>query len=381
MGSCDSSAPDDPSEEITPEMNIASLTRFEGDDATIFSFLVSLNRASTDNVSVDYGTESHTAAEGEDFLETSGTLSIPAGARSAMIEVQIVTDTLKEGDEEFYLNLSNAVGAKLITERATATIRNDDTYVFVPADGYITPDNYAGFDLVWADEFEQGQIDDNNWFHEIGNNGWGNQELQNYTARLDNSRIQDGQLIIEARRETSGGADYTSARMISRDLQEFTYGRIDVRAVLPEGQGIWPAVWMLGSKFTEVGWPACGEIDIMELVGHEPSKIHGTAHWGPQGQSFSQNRGGSTSLTDGKFSDKFNVFSILWEPDRIVWLLNDEEFFRLTNADVNGSYPFNEPFFLLLNIAVGGQWPGNPDDTTVFPQQMIIDYVRVFQEK
>ncbi len=379
MGSCDSENPD-PREEITPEMSIASLTRFEGDDASTFSFLVSINRTSSTDVTVDYATESHTAAEGEDFLQASGTLTILAGERSAMIDVQIVADTLKEADEEFYMNLSNVSGATLVTDRGTATIRNDDTYVFVPADGYITPDNYAGFDLVWADEFDEPQINRENWIYEIGDNGWGNQELQYYTERLDNSRIQDGQLIIEARKENFNGAPYTSARMITRDLQEFTYGRVDVRAVLPEGQGIWPAIWMLGAKFTEVGWPACGEIDIMELVGHEPSTVHGTAHWGPQGQSFSQNKGQSTVLTEGKFSDQFHVFSILWEPDRIIWLLNDEEFFRLNKSDVNGTYPFNEPFFFLLNIAVGGQWPGNPDETTVFPQQMIVDYIRIFQE-
>jgi len=137
---------------------------------------------------------------------------------------------------------------------------------------------------------------------------------------------------------------------------------------------------VLGANFGDVGWPHCGEIDIMELLGHEPSTTHGTAHWGPQGQSWSYNDKGEYHLTEGKkFSDEYHVFSIIWEPGQIDWYLNDNKFFTIRPADVNGNYPFNAEFFFIFNIAVGGQWPGYPDDTTVFPQRMIVDYIRVFQ--
>ena len=130
-----------------------------------------------------------------------------------------------------------------------------------------------------------------------------------------------------------------------------------------------------------MGWPACGEIDIMEMVGHEPSTTHGTAHWGPQGQGFSTYQGGDYKISGEKFSDAYHVFSIIWEPGSIKWMVDDNEFFKITTANVNGNYPFNGEFFFIFNIAVGGQWPGSPDATTVFPQQMHVDYIRIFQEK
>ena len=138
---------------------------------------------------------------------------------------------------------------------------------------------------------------------------------------------------------------------------------------------------MLGTNISSVGWPHCGEIDIMELVGHEPGTVHGTAHWGPQGQTWSYNKGTGTTLSSGKFSDEYHVFSIIWEPNSIKWLVDDNQYFQLTNSDVNGTYPFDAEFFFIFNIAVGGTWPGDPDGTTVFPQRMYVDYVRVFQKK
>lgn len=366
-----------------PRISISDFEAPEGDGDGVFIFDLGLSTSSNDQVSVEYTTREKTAGEDEDFEKTLGQVVFAPGENRARIEIKIVGDTLLEQDEKFEVVLSDPVNAELNDATGVGTIRNDDIYVVIPDEGYSTPDEYAGYDLVWSDEFDGTQIEADNWTHEIGtgNGGWGNNESQYYTDRVQNSYVDKGKLVIVAQEEEFEGSGYTSARMITRDKQEYLFGRIDVRAQLPEGQGIWPAIWMLGANITDIGWPACGEIDIMELVGHEPSTVHGTAHWGPRGQSWSFNQGRGKSISGEKFSDKFHVFTILWEPDKITWLLDDQEYFVLTKEVVNGDYPFNQPFFFILNIAVGGNWPGYPDNTTVFPQTMIVDYVRVFQLK
>ncbi len=363
-----------------PNISIGSATLFEGDENQTFRFQVSVSAEIEEVIRVDFVTSGVTAQEEIDFIRTEGTLNIEAGERTAFVDVPILADTLKESDEEFKVLLSNAVNAVIFNGEGLGTIRNDDTYMFTPEDGYITPESYAGYNLVWSDEFNSSELNTVDWTHETGGHGWGNQELQYYTNRTDNAYLSDGSLVIEAKKENFNGSGYTSARIITQSKQSFAFGRIDIRAVLPEGQGIWPALWMLGQNFGDVGWPACGEIDIMELVGHEPSKTHGTAHWGPQGQSYSFNKGEDYSLGGEKFSEKYHVFSLVWEANSIRWLVDDNEFFHLTPSDVGGFYPFNSDFFFIFNIAVGGQWPGSPDATTQFPQRMYVDYVRVFQK-
>jgi len=373
----------EPNNTELPRLSISSVTSFEGDDATNFNFKVNTSAASNENIRVDFRTEEVTAGTGIDFMEKSGTLTIPMGERESFIEINIVTDTIKEADEEFKVILSNPVNATLFSSEGTGTIRNDDTYVFVPDDGYITPESYVGYDLVWHDEFSgSGALNPDYWTYEIGRgeNGWGNNELQYYREGTNNTSQSDGRLIIEAREESFEGAPYTSARVITLDKFAFTHGRVDIRAILPEGQGVWPALWMLGSNFPDIGWPACGEVDIMELVGHQPGTVHGTSHWGPQGQGFSTFKGSSYILENSeKFSEEFHVFSIIWEPGKITWYVDDNAYFTINNADVDGAYPFDMDFFFIFNIAVGGNWPGSPDATTQFPQKMYVDYIRVFQ--
>lgn len=254
---------------------------------------------------------------------------------------------------------------------------SDDTGGVDDEGGYPAADAYPDMTLVWSDEFDGTNINPAHWTYDLGASGWGNNEWQNYTNSSSNSSVADGYLTITARQEGSG---YTSARLKSVDLQEFQFGRIDIRAKLPQGQGIWPAIWMLGSNFPEGGWPQCGEIDIMELVGHQPSTSHGTAHWGSN-FNVHQYQGSSISLPAGQtFSDAFHLFSILWQEDEITWLMDDQVFYTITSNQMNGQpYPFNQPFFFIMNIAVGGNWPGYPDATTVFPQQMVVDCIRVFQ--
>lgn len=243
------------------------------------------------------------------------------------------------------------------------------------------------WELVWGDEF--GQPDGSapastNWVYDLGGGGWGNNELETYTNRRENSRIEGGMLVIEARKETFTGTDnvtrdYTSARLKTLGKQAWTCGRIEARMKLPYGQGIWPAFWMLGTDIKTVGWPKCGEIDIMENIGREPSTVHGTVH-GP-GYSGGNGIGGGTTLSGGqKLADDFHLYAIEWETNRIRWYLDSQLYFTVTptNLPADTKWVFDHPHFILLNLAVGGNWPGKPDATTVFPQKLLVDYVRVY---
>uniref|UniRef100_UPI004047C0A5 glycoside hydrolase family 16 protein n=2 Tax=Roseivirga sp. TaxID=1964215 RepID=UPI004047C0A5 len=253
-----------------------------------------------------------------------------------------------------------------------------NTVQLIPTEGFVSPESYPNMTLVWEDDFEGTSLDPANWTYEIGTgqSGWGNNELQYYTA--NNTSIVDGHLVITAKREALNGSDYTSSRIVTQDKRNFQYGRIDIRAALPQGQGIWPALWMLGSNFPTVGWPASGEIDIMEMVGGNgrENTIHGTVHWQNEGQHAEY--GGSRTLPTSTFIGRFYVFSIVWTESSIAWLVNNNEFHRIdtTPAELD---EFRNEFFFIFNLAVGGNWPGNPDNTTNFPQRLIVDYVRVFQ--
>lgn len=245
--------------------------------------------------------------------------------------------------------------------------------------GTATADDWR---LVWSDEFDQadGSVPDaSKWSYETGGNGWGNNELEYYTSRTNNVRIEDGKLVIEARAENFAGKHYTSARLLTKGKWAWTYGRIEARIKIPRGQGIWPAFWMLGTNIASASWPTCGEIDIMENIGREPGLIHGTVH-GP-GYSGSGGIGGPGSLPgDAAFADDFHVYSIDWETNRIRWFVDGQLYFTLTPANLppGTKWVYNQPEFLLLNLAVGGAWPGNPDAATTFPQRMVVDYVRVY---
>ena len=378
------------SEPVNAEIQfVADRTSLENTFNSTFRFEVRLDASNAQEVTVDYETVEGTAKAGEDFEAQSGTLVFAPGDLVHDIEVPIVVDEGLEPDEQFTVVLSNPVNGFLKGNQQVAigTILNDDTELAInlPQGGYDTPHSPenppAGMTLVWSDEFEGTAINLDNWTHELGSGGWGNNELQSYTAESANSFVQDDNLFIVALQD---GAGYTSARMITRDKQEYAFGRIDIRAVLPYGQGIWPALWMLGANFTEVGWPECGEIDIMELLGHQPNYVHGTAHWGEIIGGGHPNLGAVTySDFPTTFSDEYHVFSLEWNTDTMTWLMNDEPYFQLTTEDhvASSGYvtPFNDPFFFIFNIAVGGNWPGYPDESTLFPQFMAVDYVRVYQ--
>lgn len=242
------------------------------------------------------------------------------------------------------------------------------------------------YQLVWSDEFDGNSLDTDKWSYQLGTGaqfglvGWGNNELQYYTDREDNIFVSDGMLHIVAKEERFNHMDYTSARIRTINKGDWQFGRIEIKAKLPEGQGIWPAIWMLPTDEVSGGWPQSGEIDIMELVGHEPNVVHGTVHYGPK---WPNNRwqGNTYTLSDGsKFSDNFHVFSIEWVNDEMNWFVDGEKYHTITPESLSPHpYPFNERFHLLINLAVGGNWPGDPDSNTEFPQTMLVDYIRVYQ--
>jgi len=241
---------------------------------------------------------------------------------------------------------------------------------------------HAAWKIVWSDDFKgpAGTAPDaTKWTYDLGGGGWGNQELEIYTNQPTNV-FQDGSgnLVIKAVRMPDGS--YTSARLKTQGRFAIQYGRIEARIRIPYGQGLWPAFWMLGDNISSVGWPDCGEVDIMENIGKEPLIVHGTLH----GPGYS----GDSPLTAKfelpaaqRFADDYHVYGVEWSPDIMVFLVDGHRYYTVTpsNLPVGTKWVFDHPFFLLLNVAVGGSWPGNPDSTTVFPQMMLVDWVQVWQ--
>ena len=245
--------------------------------------------------------------------------------------------------------------------------------------------------LAWSDEFSapDGSVPDTKkWTYDIGGKGWGNQELEYYTNRKENSRIENGNLVITALRESYTGADgltrdYTSARLKTLGLFTQAYGRFEARIKIPEGQGMWPAFWMLGEDISSAGWPKCGEIDIMENVGKEPGTVHGSLH-GPSTERPTSDLTAIFSLPAGQsFADDFHLYAIEWEPDTVRFYVDANLYatFNSSQWPAGGKWVFDHPFFIILNLAVGGNWPGSPDASTKFPQSMLVDYVRVYTKR
>jgi beta-glucanase (GH16 family) len=270
----------------------------------------------------------------------------------------------------------------------------------------------AGWKLIWSDEFNgpNGSAPDpKKWTYDIGvgGAGWGNHELEYYTNSARNVAIRNGMLVITARQGRYTGPavappggqgsaapatgsritkqvtrGYTSARIKTQGLFAQTYGRIEARIKIPRGQGMWPAFWMLGSDVDKTGWPGCGEIDIMENIGREPSKVHGSIHGpGPSGSGTTDDMTAIYTLPGGRrFSGAFHVFAVEWEPRVIRFYVDNHLYETATPGGLphGTGWVFDHPFFLILNLAVGGDWPGSPDESTHFPQRMLVDYVRVY---
>src|SRR6266478_2508433 len=247
----------------------------------------------------------------------------------------------------------------------------------------------SGYTLVWSDEFngaDGSAPDSSKWTYDTGGKGWGNSELECYTNLSQNAQVKGGNLVITAMHQLayacSDGTtrDYTSARLKTQGLFSQAYGRFEARIKIPAGQGMWPAFWMLGNDIGSVGWPKCGEIDIMENIGKEPGTVHGSLH---SSSSFFKKSAATApfSLPAGQnFADDFHLYAVEWEPGTVRFYVDSNLYSTFTQAQwpSGGAWSFDHPFFILLNVAVGGNWPGSPDATTVFPQQMLVDYVRVY---
>ncbi len=253
------------------------------------------------------------------------------------------------------------------------------------------PISPQGWTLAWGDEFSTPDGSSPNpakWTYDLGGKGWGNHELESYTSRTENAHVEKGNLVITARKESYTGADgvtrdYTSARLKTQGHFAQAYGRFEARIKIPEGRGMWPAFWMLGEDIPSVGWPKCGEIDIMENVGKEPGTIHGSLH-GPS------NTGRTSDLTSifsrpvgQNFADDFHLYAVEWEPGFVRFYVDSNLYatFNSSQWPAGGTWVFDHPFFIIINLAVGGDWPGNPDASTKFPQSMLVDYVRVYTRR
>ena len=258
--------------------------------------------------------------------------------------------------------------------------------VLMAVAGIVCAQERAGWTLVWSDEFDKpGLPDATKWAYEKG--FVRNKEAQYYTeARAENARVENGTLVIEGRKETYSGPDgkearYTAASLTTEGRFETTYGRVEVRAKLPSGRGMWPALWMLGTNIRSVGWPKCGEIDIMEAVGHEPGKVFANVHW------FSYEKGrhvfSGGKLTGQKTSEGFHVYAVEWFADRMDFYFDETKYFTcpVGKAGTGENNPFHKPHYLLMNLAIGGSWGGKKGiDDSVFPQRYVIDYVRIYRK-
>jgi beta-glucanase (GH16 family) len=272
-----------------------------------------------------------------------------------------------------------------------AVAGNANAQTAQPQPAAASPDGYT---LVWYDEFNSTDgttPDPKKWNYDLGGNGWGNHELEFYTNHPQNAQIKSGNLVITAQKESvtdkDGTRDYTSARIKTQNLFAQAYGRFESRIKIPKGEGMWPAFWMLGEDIATVGWPRCGEIDIMENIGKEPATVHASLHGAAASGTDPDNKKATADLTrifslpnNPNLSDDFHIYAVEWEPTTLRFFIDKENYATFTKAEwsQNAPWPFDHKFFLILNLAVGGDWPGPPDANTVFPQQMLVDYVRVY---
>lgn len=300
-----------------------------------------------------------------------------ADTAAAVNETGLFEYTFEEGEGQYEITIrAYGESGRYIKASRTITISAVPNEP-VPLDsGYFSPLTYDGYTLVWQDEFNGSSVNAENWTFETGGN-WFNNELQYY--REENARVADDVLTIEARKEDYGDDNYTSARMITQNKKTFKYGRVDIRALLPEGQGLWPALWTLGNNIGSVGWPQCGEMDIMEMIGGSGREktVHSTMHWDDGNGHASY--GLSYTSTGKNFHEKYHVFSIVWDENQIRSYVDNHQYFTIDITPPALS-EFHQEHFFIFNVAVGGIWPGNPDETTIFPQQMKVDYIRVFQK-
>ncbi|MBQ9609910.1 MAG: family 16 glycosylhydrolase [Lachnospiraceae bacterium] len=286
-------------------------------------------------------------------------------------------DSEKTTAAETTVNNNDTTGSDDVTDNVESEISEDDI---------TAPD---GYHLVWHDEFDGTELNEDDWNYEEHEVGWVNNELQEYIPNSEYAYVKDGELIIQPVKieDDNGNISYASGRVNTQNKHDYTYGRFEARLKVPEGKGFLPAFWMMPQDESYYGqWPKCGEIDIMEVLGDTTNKLYGSLHFGEPHMQ----RQGTYDLTDGDFANEYHVFAVEWEPGEIRWYVDDVQYFETSDwfTAVEGEEekpypaPFNQPFHVILNVAVGGDWPGSPDETTVFDDRaaMKVDYVRIFQK-
>ena len=370
-----------------PKFSVSDLTVDEGDANQEIAVVMTLNGENSTNAIVNFASIPGSADATDYEVLTKSPIIFQVGESSKTIVIKINGDEAKELKEAFQIKFYNPKNLALETDLVTISINDDDDNtqgLIIPTEGFSTPQTYTGYTLAWADEFDGETLNSANWTHELGdgcpgNCGWGNNELQFY--REDNTTLANGNLIITAKKQSFGNKEYTSSRIVTKAKKFFKFGRIDIRAALPKGKGMWPALWMLGTNIDAVSWPSCGEIDIMELTGDLPNRVVGTVHYGSSVANHQYKSNSKYLSNNENYQDKFHVFSLNWEVDKIEFLVDDEVYHTIQPFNLGGQpYPFNKNFFFVFNVAVGGTFPGNPDGSTPFPQSMIVDYVRVFNK-
>jgi beta-glucanase (GH16 family) len=368
---------------VVPTIGINNVTQVRDTSAaSTYTFAVTLSQQTTDTVTVQYSTVDSSAFAGQDYTATNGTLTFLPGSSVGVIKVQVTASDLRAANTIFLVRLSNPVNGTLTAPEGDGIIENQGDNLGPDTTGYQTPTSYVGYKLLWSDEFTESAVNSNYWQYDLGNGGWGNDELECYTD--SNATVANGFLQIQAKQETvtynGVTSNYTSSRMNTAGKFSFQYGRVDIRAKLPVQPGMWPALWFLGNDFGTAGWPGCGETDLMELVGTDPHQVVGSIHW-LQGNGQEGTLNNSYTLPGGAdYSQKFHVFSLVWTTTQITMYVDDLPYMSESNTSISsGTWPFNQPQFLIFNVAVGGDWPGPPTAQTSFPQSMYVDYVRVFQ--
>jgi beta-glucanase (GH16 family) len=367
--------------ESTPEpkkpmvFSIPERTLTEGSAVSEKTINIQRSGNTADRTEINYTLNEGSAKNGTDFQQTPGTIIFEAGASTATASITITGDTNLELTE--YLTLSFPYDGTVKEYRIE--IKDDDQpqSILSDADGFYTPESYPSMELVWSDEFNDTELNQDVWNYDLGDGcpglcGWGNNELEYYRQDTSNIKLKNGKLVITA---TLEGGSYYSGRINTKNNISLTYGRIDIRAKLPKGQGIWPALWLLGSNIDQKVWPGCGEIDLMEMRGQEPDRVQGTVHYDNGGYVTNT---GFYVLDQSDFTEQYHVFSLVWDQNKISWYVDNENYKNFSNSGIQG-WPFNNPFYFLMNVAVGGKYLGNPDQSTPFPQVMSVDYIRVFQ--
>lgn len=368
---------------VIPAISINNVTQVRDTSvSSSYTFAVTLNQQTTDTVMVNYTTADSSAFAGKDYTAASGTLTFLPGSSVGVIRVSVAPSNLRAANSVFLVRLSGPVNGTLTTASGDGIIENQGNNLGSDTTGYQTPVSYVGYKQLWSDEFNESTVNTNYWQYDLGNGGWGNNELECYTD--SNAIVANGYLQIQAKKQTvvynGVTSNYTSTRMNTAGKFSFQYGRVDIRAKLPVQPGMWPALWFLGNDFGTAGWPGCGETDLMELVGSNPHLVTGSIHW-LQANNAEGTLNNTYTLPNGAdFSQKFHVFSLVWTPTQISMYVDDLLYMTESSTSISsGTWPFNQPQFLIFNVAVGGDWPGPPTAQTTFPESMYVDYVRVFQ--